>query len=88
MQGYSPKIDACSHIAPAAAHIKALHRILPDERRLSGTPPLFDPDAGFRIMDRHNGLTAAPKEADRAVIDAEKKKIFEDNARSLLRLPI
>jgi uncharacterized protein len=49
------KVDAISHITPKGFY-DALHKISPDDcaRRILHTPPLFDLDARFRIMDKYN----------------------------------
>jgi predicted TIM-barrel fold metal-dependent hydrolase len=48
------KIDAIAHVTPAK-FLEALRKISPEdvERRILHTPPLYDLDARFRIMDKY-----------------------------------
>ncbi len=54
---YLLRIDAYSHIAPLK-YKQALEKVLPEDTRkkISPTPPLYDMDERFRIMDKFQGL--------------------------------
>jgi len=56
-QIYSLKIDAYSHITPAK-YMEALRKVSPEAytKKISPTPPLYDLDYRFRIMDKYEGL--------------------------------
>jgi predicted TIM-barrel fold metal-dependent hydrolase len=50
------KIDAYSHVAPLK-YKEALERVSPKgAQEISGSPPLYDLDHRFRLMDRYQGL--------------------------------
>jgi len=78
------KIDVYAHILPPK-YKKTLDKEAASSPAAFYTtqrvlPTLFDLDLRFRIMDKFEDLMN--------ISDAEKKMIFEDNARSLLRLPV
>ncbi|MFC1958137.1 amidohydrolase family protein [Chloroflexota bacterium] len=52
---YPLKIDAYSHIV-TKKYWDALNKVAPSPHRYLDTPPLFDLDYRFRIMDRYDGL--------------------------------
>jgi hypothetical protein len=54
---YPLKIDAYSHIAPPK-YKELLRKVAPQEcaNKVDPTPPLYDLDHRFRIMDRFEGL--------------------------------
>ena len=56
-QPYSLKIDAYAHIVPPK-YGEALHKVAPEmyERQILPSPPLYDLDRRFRIMDKYEPL--------------------------------
>ena len=56
-KSYPLTIDAFAHITPKK-FLDALQKISPEDckRRILHTPPLYDLDARFKIMDRYDGL--------------------------------
>ncbi len=54
---YSLKVDAYSHIAPIK-YVEALEEIAPEDcaRKIRPTPPLYNLNERFRIMDKYDGL--------------------------------
>lgn len=54
---YSLKVDAYSHIAPIK-YMEALGKIAPEQstRKIGPTPPLYNLEERFRIMDKFDGL--------------------------------
>ena len=54
---YPLMIDAYAHITPKK-FLEVLRQVSPEDcdRRIFHTPPLYDLDARFRIMDRYDGL--------------------------------
>jgi len=54
---YELKIDAYTHIVPPK-YLEAIHKVAPQmvDRQIMPTPPLYDLDARFRIMDKYEPL--------------------------------
>jgi uncharacterized protein len=84
------KVDAISHISPKG-FFDALHKISPEdcERRILHTPPLFDLDARFRIMDKYQVMqviTLGPviTEVSNPVNALELSKIANDGMAELV----
>jgi predicted TIM-barrel fold metal-dependent hydrolase len=84
------KIDAISHISPRG-FVDALNKISPDDckRRILHTPPLFDLDARFRIMDKYQVMqviTLGPviTEVSNPENAAELSKIANDGMAELV----
>jgi len=75
-RSYSIKIDAYSHITPPN-YLKFLQKIDPEmsARKLSYTPPLFDLEYRFRIMDHFEGLVQVLTMAWPAVEELGKKSV-------------
>ena len=76
-QSRSLKIDAYSHVAPLK-YKEALEKISPQgAREISGSPPLYDLEHRFRLMDRHEGLlqVLAPTSPPIEVVADAKKAV-------------
>ncbi len=54
---YALKVDAYAHVAPIK-YLEALQKIAPEDstRKIGPTPPLYNLDERFRIMDKFDGL--------------------------------
>ncbi len=54
---YALKIDAYSHITPLK-YMQALEKVMPEDchKKIAPTPPLYDLNERFRIMDKFEGL--------------------------------
>jgi predicted TIM-barrel fold metal-dependent hydrolase len=80
---YSLKVDAYSHISPPGIRMFCERIIRADHIVFGADMPLGDHYFGFRSYRQTiNAIEAMD------ITDAEKRKIFADNALRLLRIPV
>lgn len=85
------KIDIFNHIVPSKYGDAVNELSLSQPDYIARTPSLTDLDVRFRIMDKYDDycqvLTIRSIE-EMDIPASDKKEIYEDNARSLMRLPV